>query len=65
MSTVRSMPKSQIESHPTSGWVQRNLGALADRHQVNVAITRPRKGLILIGKFILAAHKIYIMLTQD
>lgn len=52
MSTVRSMPKCQVERQPTSGWICRNLGALADQHQINVAITRARKGLVLIGKCI-------------
>jgi len=49
-STVRSMPKSQIERNPTESWMARNLGFIADSHQINVALTRAKKGLIIIGK---------------
>ena len=32
-------------------WKQNNLGFLTDTHQVNVAITRAKYGLIIIGKY--------------
>ncbi|XP_062574953.1 helicase with zinc finger domain 2-like [Saccostrea cucullata] len=48
-STVRSLPDYRIEEHPTRGWCMQNLGFITDQHQINVALTRPRKGLIIIG----------------
>ncbi|XP_048248196.1 helicase with zinc finger domain 2-like isoform X1 [Haliotis rufescens] len=66
MSTVRSMPKCQVERQPTSGWICRNLGALADQHQINVAITRARKGLVLIGnKYLLQCDPLWRELLRD
>ena len=51
LSMVRSLPKSQIEKKPTLGWKHRYLGFITDSHQINVALTRARKGIIIIGKF--------------
>ncbi|XP_046567928.1 LOW QUALITY PROTEIN: helicase with zinc finger domain 2-like [Haliotis rubra] len=48
-STVRSLPHYKIESNPTFGWCKHNLGFITDANQINVAITRARKGLIIIG----------------
>ena len=48
-STVRSLPKSRVEKNPTHGWLSRNLGFITDENQINVALTRARKGLIIIG----------------
>ncbi|XP_056009193.1 helicase with zinc finger domain 2-like isoform X4 [Ostrea edulis] len=48
-SLVRSLPEYRIEPKPTHGWCIENLGFITDYHQVNVALTRARKGLILIG----------------
>lgn len=48
-STVRSLPEYKIEQNPTLGWCKHNLGFITDRNQVNVALTRARKGLIIIG----------------
>ncbi|KAH3699068.1 hypothetical protein DPMN_074022 [Dreissena polymorpha] len=48
-STVRSLPEYKIENNPTLGWCKHNLGFITDRNQVNVAITRARKGLVIIG----------------
>jgi superfamily I DNA and/or RNA helicase len=48
--TVRSMPDPQIDRHPSTAWRQRYLGSVADDHQVNVALTRVKKGLIIVGK---------------
>ncbi|KAJ8305756.1 hypothetical protein KUTeg_016301, partial [Tegillarca granosa] len=47
-SLVRSMPEFLIETTPTIGWCVQNLGFITDRNQINVALTRARKGLILI-----------------
>lgn len=54
LSTVRSLPKSSIEKKPTKGWKRRHLGFITDTHQINVALTRAKKGLIIIGKFSLS-----------
>ncbi|KAL4236479.1 helicase [Mactra antiquata] len=48
-STVRSLPDYKIDSKPTFGWCKRNLGFITDENQMNVALTRARKGLIIIG----------------
>ncbi|XP_071117015.1 3'-5' exoribonuclease HELZ2-like [Haliotis cracherodii] len=48
-STVRSLPQYKIEDKPTLGWRRYNLGFITDENQINVALTRPRKGLIIIG----------------
>lgn len=48
-SLVRSLPEYRIEPHPTDGWRKENLGFINDDHQINVALTRARKGLIIIG----------------
>ncbi|XP_052254570.1 helicase with zinc finger domain 2-like [Dreissena polymorpha] len=48
-STVRSLPDYKIEKNPTLGWCKHNLGFITDRNQVNVALTRARKGLVIIG----------------
>ncbi|KAK3609927.1 hypothetical protein CHS0354_036696 [Potamilus streckersoni] len=48
-STVRSLPEYMIESNPTFGWCKQNLGFITDRHQINVALTRARKGIVIVG----------------
>lgn len=48
-STVISLPWYRIEANPTLGWRKKNLGFIADQHQINVALTRARKGIIIIG----------------
>lgn len=35
---------------PDCKWMTENLGFLTDEHQINVAITRAKHGLIVIGK---------------
>ncbi|XP_060082124.1 helicase with zinc finger domain 2-like [Ylistrum balloti] len=48
-STVRSLPDYRIEPNPTIGWCKQNLGFISDEHQINVALSRARKGLVIIG----------------
>ncbi|KAL3868498.1 hypothetical protein ACJMK2_041299 [Sinanodonta woodiana] len=48
-STVRSLPAHLIEANPTLGWCKQNLGFITDQHQINVALTRARSGIIIIG----------------
>lgn len=49
MSTVRSCPKSEIETQPPKSWIMKRLGFITDPHQVNVGITRAQEGLCIIG----------------
>ena len=53
LSTVRSLPECKIEAKPTLGWCKQNLGFITDQNQINVALTRARKGLIIIGNIFL------------
>ena len=50
LSLVRSKPKYEIERAPSIGWCKRNMGFIIDKHQMNVALTRARLGLIVIGE---------------
>ncbi|XP_071943710.1 3'-5' exoribonuclease HELZ2-like [Antedon mediterranea] len=57
MSTVRSLPRMEIEKKPSIRWLKRNLGFIIDENQMNVALTRAKKGLILIGnQYLLQTH---------
>jgi superfamily I DNA and/or RNA helicase len=50
-SLVRSLPEYRIEKIPTLGWCAQNLGFITDIHQINVALTRAKKGLFIVGIF--------------
>ena len=56
LSTVRSIPVKLIEPPKVKQdaermrlWRNKTLGIITDKHQINVAITRARKGLVIIG----------------
>ena len=51
LSTVRSLPSYKIEAQHTRGWKGVNLGFITDRNQVNVALTRARRGLFIVGEW--------------
>lgn len=51
LSLVRSIPVYEIDRAPSIGWCKRNMGFIIDHHQMNVALTRARLGLIIIGKY--------------
>ncbi|ESN94510.1 hypothetical protein HELRODRAFT_68663, partial [Helobdella robusta] len=53
LSTVRSLPASEIEREPSIKWRQKHLGFIIDYHQINVALTRSRLGLIILGNKLL------------
>ncbi|XP_052090430.1 helicase with zinc finger domain 2-like [Mytilus californianus] len=60
MSLVRSLPHYRIEPNPTLGWCKQNLGFITDEHQTNVALTRARKGLIVVGhKELLTCNEVW------
>ena len=50
MSTVRSLPRVEIEERPNFGWRRKFLGFITDENQMNVALTRAKHGLIIVGK---------------
>uniref|UniRef100_A0A8C0N713 DNA2/NAM7 helicase-like C-terminal domain-containing protein n=1 Tax=Canis lupus familiaris TaxID=9615 RepID=A0A8C0N713_CANLF len=49
VSTVRTCQESDLDQRPTKSWLKRFLGFVVDPNQVNVAITRAREGLCVIG----------------
>ncbi len=51
MSTVRSLPTYEIDKRPSIDWLKTNLGFIIDHHQINVALTRAKRGLIIVGKY--------------
>ena len=51
LTTVRSLPEEDIPDHPSRTWVNENLGFVTDEHLMNVAITRAREALCIIGKY--------------
>ena len=50
ISLVRSLKKDEIDPEPTQSWLRERLGFLTDEHQMNVGLTRARRGLCIIGK---------------
>lgn len=49
ISTVCSLPSDEIESEPTGTWFSKHLGFVGDPNQINVAISRAKEGLCIIG----------------
>eukprot|EP00058_Branchiostoma_floridae_P017947 XP_002603436.1 hypothetical protein BRAFLDRAFT_222600 [Branchiostoma floridae] len=49
LSTVRSLPQGEIPSQPSRRWMKDQLGFLTDDHQINVGLTRARRGIIIVG----------------
>ncbi|KAM3922801.1 3'-5' exoribonuclease HELZ2 [Leptodactylus fuscus] len=48
-STVRSTSDEELESRPTYSWLRYHLGFLSDPNQINVALTRAKEGLCVLG----------------
>ena len=40
----------EIELRPVGRWYSEHLGVVGDPHQINVALTRAKFGLVIIGK---------------
>ena len=51
LTTVRSLPEEDIPDHPSHSWVNENLGFVTDEHLMNVAITRAKEALCIIGRY--------------
>ena len=49
LSLVRSLSKDEIDPQPSLHWLREHLGFVTDEHQINVGLTRARKGLCIIG----------------
>ncbi|XP_076440863.1 3'-5' exoribonuclease HELZ2-like [Babylonia areolata] len=65
LSTVRSLPPHKIEAKPTYGWCRQNLGFITDRNQINVALTRARRGLFIVGnKDLLTCDEVWRRLVK-
>ncbi|XP_072028128.1 3'-5' exoribonuclease HELZ2-like [Amphiura filiformis] len=65
MSTVRSLPRVEIEEYPNFDWRNRNLGFITDENQMNVALTRAKHGLIIVGnKYLLRTEKLWRKLVD-
>jgi len=56
LSCVRSLPKSEILETPSIGWMNAHLGSVRDYNQLNVALTRARKGLIILGMVLMTMY---------
>ena len=50
LSLVRSLPEIEIETNPSRTWLNEHLGFIKDEHQINVALTRAKRGLSIVGK---------------
>lgn len=61
LSTVRSLPVEKITgSSDNQQWLANHLGFLIDERQMNVALTRAKHGLVIIGnRHLLAVHNMW------
>ncbi|NWU70963.1 HELZ2 Helicase, partial [Pterocles burchelli] len=65
LSTVRSCPRSEIDTKPTKSWQKKYLGFVTDPNQVNVGITRAQEGLCIIGnQYLLECNALWKRLLQ-
>ncbi|XP_041836471.1 helicase with zinc finger domain 2-like isoform X2 [Melanotaenia boesemani] len=49
LSTVCSLPSKEIMPEPDRSWLSKHVGFVGDPNQINVAITRAKEGLCIIG----------------
>uniref|UniRef100_A0A1I8GBN5 RNB domain-containing protein n=1 Tax=Macrostomum lignano TaxID=282301 RepID=A0A1I8GBN5_9PLAT len=66
LSLVRSLPNFEIPKSPIPSWEHKYLGFITDANQINVALTRARRGLIIIGnRFLLQANPMWSSLLSS
>ena len=52
LSTVRSLPETDIEIRPSPQWREKHIGNLLMNEQLaSFLLTRARKGLLIVGRF--------------
>ncbi|XP_072308707.1 3'-5' exoribonuclease HELZ2-like [Eucyclogobius newberryi] len=49
ISMVCSLPSEKIEPDPNGSWLSKHVGFVGDPNQINVAITRAKEGLCILG----------------
>ena len=55
--------EDEIEKWPSIGWQQKHLGFIIDWNQINVALTRAKRGLIIIGELLYIWPLTFYLLT--
>ena len=65
LSLVRSLSKDEIDPEPSLSWLREHLGFLTDEHQMNVGLTRARKGLCIIGMYTKILHYLINLLLAS
>ncbi|XP_043945796.1 helicase with zinc finger domain 2 [Protopterus annectens] len=65
LSTVRSSTRTEVEVNPTKRWLRKNLGFVIDPNIVNVAITRAKEGLCIVGdRYLLNCSRLWERLLR-
>uniref|UniRef100_A0A3Q2VF46 Helicase with zinc finger 2 n=1 Tax=Haplochromis burtoni TaxID=8153 RepID=A0A3Q2VF46_HAPBU len=59
LSTVCSLPNEEIEKQPERSWLSKHLGFVGDPNQINVAITRAKEGLCIIGEIMQLCRSVF------
>ena len=65
ISLVRSLKRDEIDAEPSLSWLREHLGFLTDEHQMNVGLTRARRGLCIIGELCCIFFSTVILLFAD
>lgn len=64
-STVRSLPQYKIDRYSSKKWCEDHIGVSDDHCQVNIALTRAKKGMVIIGnKFLLRSSYMWASLLK-
>lgn len=60
ISTVCSVSEKELACEKDGAWLSKHLGFVVDANQINVAITRSKEGLCIIGNLALYLSKLLI-----